>query len=45
MLGDMTVPGEAAFVGDIAVTDVGNVVNPTNVWHLLRMARRNSLWR
>lgn len=42
MLGDMTVLGEAAFVGDIAMTDIGNIVNPTNVWHLLGMARRNS---
>lgn len=46
VFGDIPEPGEDAFVGDMEDTDaVGKVVNPTRVWHLLRMARRNSLWR
>ena len=44
VLGDIPDPGEEALVGESDDTDVvGSVVKPTNVWHLLRMARRNSL--
>ena len=46
VLGDIPDPGEEALVGEREDTDVvGSVVKPTNVWHLLRIARRNSLCR
>jgi hypothetical protein len=42
--GDIPVPGDAALVGERADTAVvGRVVMPTKVWHLLRMAKKNSL--
>jgi hypothetical protein len=46
VLGDNPDPGDTTFVGETAAAVVvGSVVNPTRVWHLFRMASRNSLCR